>query len=148
FTGGIGIDPKAAIGSAKEIGSQVEVTHSFFNEITGDAANGILFSQPGGGIHPIVWAFLPVAAINIFFIFRGISKGIEAVCKAAMPVMAVLGVIILIRVLTLGTPDEAKPEQSVLHGLGYLWNPDLSKLGDFKTWLAASGQIFFSLSVG
>ena len=149
FTGGIGIDPKAAIGSASEPGSQVEVTHSFFSQITGDAGNGILFSQPdGGGVHPIVWTFFLVAAINIFFIFRGISKGIEAVCKAAMPIMAILGVIILIRVLTLGTPDEAKPEQSVMHGLGYLWNPDLSKLGDFKTWLAASGQIFFSLSVG
>jgi SNF family Na+-dependent transporter len=29
-----------------------------------------------------------------------------------------------------------------------MWNPDLSKLGDFNTWLAAAGQIFFSLSVG
>ena len=50
--------------------------------------------------------------------------------------------------LTLGTPDPAKPDQSVLNGLGYLWNPQLDKLLDFKTWLAASGQIFFSLSVG
>ena len=148
-SGGIGIDPTAPIGSSTEVGSQVEVTHTFFNEITGDGGNGILFSQPdGGGVHPIVWTFLVVASINIFFIFRGISKGIEAVCKAAMPIMAVLGVIILIRVLTLGTPDEAKPDQSVLNGLGYLWNPDLSKLTNFKTWLAASGQIFFSLSVG
>jgi SNF family Na+-dependent transporter len=29
-----------------------------------------------------------------------------------------------------------------------MWNPDLSKLGDFKAWLAAAGQVFFSLSVG
>ena len=29
-----------------------------------------------------------------------------------------------------------------------MWNPQFEKLGDFKTWLAASGQIFFSLSVG
>ena len=148
-TGGIGIDPAAPIGSSTEVGSQVNVTHEFFSKITGDADNGILFSQPdGGGVHPIVWTFLLVASINIFFIFRGISKGIETVCKAAMPIMAVLGVIILIRVLTLGTPDAAKPDQSVMNGLGYLWNPDLSKLTDFKTWLAASGQIFFSLSVG
>ena len=29
-----------------------------------------------------------------------------------------------------------------------MWNPDFSKLGDFETWLAAAGQVFFSLSVG
>ena len=142
FTGGIGIDP------ATSIDDQVAVTHGFFNDVTGSADNGILFAQPGGGVHPIVWTFAFVAALNIFFVFRGLSKGIEVVCKAAMPIMAVLGIVILIRVLTLGTPDAAKPDQSVLNGLGYLWNPQLDKLGSFKTWLAAAGQIFFSLSVG
>ncbi|MCR9243849.1 MAG: sodium-dependent transporter [bacterium] len=141
FSGGIGID------SGSAIEAQVKTTHGFFSEITGDAANGSLFSGENG-VHPIVWTFFFVAALNIFFVFRGISKGIEKVCKAAMPIMAVLGVIILIRVLTLGTPDPAKPDQSVLTGLGYLWNPNLDALFDFKTWLAASGQIFFSLSVG
>jgi SNF family Na+-dependent transporter len=29
-----------------------------------------------------------------------------------------------------------------------MWNPDYSRLGNFQTWLAAAGQIFFSLSVG
>jgi SNF family Na+-dependent transporter len=29
-----------------------------------------------------------------------------------------------------------------------MWNPDFAALGNFKTWLAAAGQIFFSLSVG
>ena len=111
---GIGID------ASLPIEQQVEVTNSFFAQITGAAENGILFNQPGGGMHSIVWTFLFVAAINIFFVFRGLSKGIEAVCKAAMPIMAILGVIILIRVLTLGTPDQAKPDQSVLNGLGYL----------------------------
>ena len=140
---GIGID------AAAPIEEQVKVTGAFFTQMTGAAENGVLFSQPnGGGVHSIVWTFLVVAAINIFFVFRGLSKGIEAVCKAAMPIMAILGVIILVRVLTLGTPDPAKPDQSVMDGLGYLWNPQLDKLTDFKTWLAASGQIFFSLSVG
>ena len=34
--------------------------------------------------------------------------------------------------------------QSVNDGLGYLWNPDFSKLGNFKTWLAAAGHAFLS----
>jgi neurotransmitter:Na+ symporter, NSS family len=63
-------------------------------------------------------------------------------------VMAICALIVLIRVLTLGTPDPTLPEQNVVNGLGYMWNPDFSALGNFKTWLAAAGQIFFSLSVG
>jgi SNF family Na+-dependent transporter len=55
---------------------------------------------------------------------------------------------VLIRVLTLGTPNPALPDQNVINGLGYMWNPNFSELGDAQTWLAAAGQIFFSLSVG
>ena len=51
-------------------------------------------------------------------------------------------------VLTLGTPNPDLPEQSLVNGLGFLWNPKLDALLDFETWLAAGGQIFFSLSVG
>lgn len=87
-------------------------------------------------------------AVNIYLIYRGISKGIEKFCSWAMPAMAICALVVLIRVLTLGTPDPAHPEQSVLNGLGYMWNPDFSKLGSFQTWLAAAGQIFFSLGVG
>ena len=65
-----------------------------------------------------------------------------------MPLMVVLAVIVLVRVLTLGTPNPEYPEQSVLGGLGFMWNPQPEKLLDPQTWLAASGQIFFSLSVG
>jgi len=36
----------------------------------------------------------------------------------------------------------------VVGGLGFMWNPKPEKLWDPQTWLAASGQIFFSLSVG
>jgi len=32
--------------------------------------------------------------------------------------------------------------------MGFLWNPDLSRSTDAKVWLAAVGQIFFTLSVG
>ena len=38
--------------------------------------------------------------------------------------------------------------QSVEGGLNFMWNPDWSRLKDPQTWLAAAGQIFFSLSVG
>jgi neurotransmitter:Na+ symporter, NSS family len=75
---------------------------------------------------------------------------VEFVCKWGMPILIVIAFIILGRVLTLGTPDPTKPEQNVLNGLGYLWNPkDVAEgLKNPQLWLAAAGQIFFSLSVG
>ncbi len=93
-------------------------------------------------------SWVVVFAINLFFVFRGLSKGIEKFVSWAMPAMAICALIVLIRVLTLGTPDAANPDQNVINGLGYMWNPNYSKLGDFSTWMAAAGQIFFSLSVG
>jgi SNF family Na+-dependent transporter len=65
-----------------------------------------------------------------------------------MPLMAICAFIVLVRVLTLGTPDPTAPDQNVINGLGYMWNPDFSALTNFQTWLAAAGQIFFSISVG
>lgn len=95
-----------------------------------------------------LWVLFGVFALNFTFIYRGINKGIESFCKVAMPVLIVLALFVLVRVLTLGTPDPTKPDQNVISGLGYMWNPKLESLWDAKTWLAASGQIFFSLSVG
>ncbi len=62
--------------------------------------------------------------------------------------MAVCATVVLVRVLTLGTPDPALPDQNVANGLGYMWNPNFAALAAPQTWLAAAGQIFFSLSVG
>lgn len=121
-------------------------SEAFFNGVTGAEANGFTLSH--GPLDPAVIFWLLVFAANIWLIHRGLSKGIERFVQIAMPVMAVCAVIVLLRVMTLGTPNPALPEQNVVNGLGFMWNPDLSKLRDFKTWLAAASQIFFSLSVG
>jgi len=138
-TGGIGVETGA------DVAAQVESSKGFFGEITGSGFDGFL-SQ--GGIHQSVWFWVITFCINIFFVFRGLSKGIETFCRWAMPAMAVCALIVLVRVLTLGTPDPSLPSQSVLSGLNFMWNPDFEKLANFQTWLAAAGQIFFSLSVG
>ena len=122
------------------ISEQVRAAGEFFGETTGTSTNGVIH------ISALFW--LIVVTLNIALVYRGLSGGIEKFCQFALPSMAVLAIIVLIRVLTLGTPDPAHPDQNVLNGLGYLWNPDFSKLTDFDTWLAAAGQIFFSLSVG
>ncbi len=138
LTGGIGVD------SAAPVAEQVAASAAYFNHFTGTAANGIL--NAGGGT--TILFFGAAIAVNLFLVYRGLTKGIEAFVTWAMPLMAVLALVVLIRVLTLGTPDPANPGQNVVTGLGYMWNPDFSALGNFQTWLAAAGQIFFSLSVG
>jgi len=92
--------------------------------------------------------FLITFILNVSVIFYGIRGGIERLCKFALPMLLIFAVIILLRVISLGTPDPARPEWSIGRGFGFLWNPDFSALGSAKTWLAAAGQIFFSLSVG
>ncbi|MEX0716019.1 MAG: sodium-dependent transporter [Planctomycetaceae bacterium] len=127
------------------LGSKQEDYVDFFNNLVGSAEHGALFNN---GISPLVPILVATFVFNFVLIYRGVAKGIETFCKVAMPVMIVLALIVLVRVLTLGTPDPAKPDQSVINGLGFMWNPNFAKLADPQTWLAASGQIFFSLSVG
>jgi SNF family Na+-dependent transporter len=137
-TGGIGVD------AAAPIAEQTATAGSFYSTFTGREANGVL---AGGSIQTFVFWVLTFA-VNIWLVYRGISKGIEKFVSWAMPAMAVCALIVLVRVLTLGTPDPAAPDQNVINGLGYMWNPDFTALTNAQTWLAAAGQIFFSLSVG
>jgi SNF family Na+-dependent transporter len=93
--------------------------------------------------------FLAIAlGFNYFFLSRGISKGIEILAKYGMPVMFILAAALVIRVLTLGTPDSAHPEWNIAKGMGFIWNPDFSRLTQASVWLVAAGQIFFTLSLG
>ncbi len=109
---------------------------------------GIVHNEYFSGIG---WAylFLVITCIaNSAVIYKGIRGGIEKFCKIALPVLLILGIILAIRVLTIGTPDPAHPKWNINEGLGFLWNPDFSKLASPKVWLAAAGQVFFTLSVG
>jgi len=123
---------------------------SVFNSLAGVEKNGDIFLHNKEAI-----LFLLICVmINFTFIYRGLARGIELVCKIAIPALFLCGIIILIRVLTLGTPDPLHPEQNVLNGLGFMWNLHTENsslwksLGNAEMWLAAAGQIFFSLSVG
>ncbi len=137
-SGGLGIDVAAPIAD------QTRVATEFYDTYTGRGENGVL----AGGSFQTLLFWVITFSVNIWLVFRGLSKGIEKFCSFAMPAMAVCAAIVLVRVLTLGTPDPALPDQNVLKGLGYMWNPDFSALSNPQTWLAAAGQIFFSLSVG
>ncbi|KPK98093.1 MAG: sodium:calcium symporter [Omnitrophica WOR_2 bacterium SM23_72] len=100
------------------------------------------------GLGPAYLFFLVTFALNIGVIYYGIRGGIEKLCKWAMPLLFACGILLLVRVVTLGAPDAAKPAWNISNGFGFLWNPDFSALKSAKVWLEAAGQIFFTLSVG
>jgi SNF family Na+-dependent transporter len=202
-------------------------------------------------LHPSLWAYLFFVitfAINVYILYKGISKGIEKFVKWAMPLLFIIAVILAIRVLTLEIstgeivlkkanesilmvskeghlkifPESGKlelltfsgdkiftlsskgkeyelflknnqleilskektfslnydriilkvegnviisnnkekfqlkngeytleiPKRSAVQGLDFLWYPDWNKLKDPNVWIAAVGQIFFTLSLG
>ena len=109
---------------------------------------GLVSNQYFHGISTAYLFFVITFALNMWIIYRGVSKGIELLCKIAMPALFIAGIIVMVRVVTIGAPDLSNPGWNVLNGFGYLWNPDFSALLNAKTWLAAAGQIFFTLSVG
>ena len=118
---------------------------SVLMDFTGMAEDGHLFTKPWS----TALLFLIISfVLNFVLIYRGVNKGIEWFAKIAMPALAVCALIILVRVLTLGAPLEDQPERNVINGLGFMWNPNWAALKDTNLWVDATGQIFFSLSVG
>ncbi len=100
------------------------------------------------GLSTALTFFLITVALNVYVLSRGISGGIEKLAKIALPLLFVFAIVLVVRVWTLPVPDPAQPENTVYNGFAWLWNPDFSAIGEAKTWLAAAGQIFFTLSVG
>lgn len=81
----------------------------------------------------LAWAFVYA------LLRRGVVRGIELVARVLIPVLVVMLAVIVVRGLTL---DGAGT------GLNALLAPDFSALDEPSVWVAAFGQVFFSLSVG
>jgi neurotransmitter:Na+ symporter, NSS family len=83
-------------------------------------------------------------AIIVWVLSRGIAGGIEKLALFGMPILFLFAVLLMIRVLTLPDTGVGSPSQ----GLAFVWTPDWSALGNASVWLAAAGQVFFTLSLG
>ncbi len=93
---------------------------AFFGSFVGIGGDGSAF---GFSIQQVGLFLAFVFLLNFYLIYRGLSKGIEWFCKYAMPALVVIALVVLIRVLTLGTPDPENPQLNVNNGLGFMWNP-------------------------
>jgi SNF family Na+-dependent transporter len=109
---------------------------------------GVTISEHFAGLGTALVFYLITLSINVWVLSRGIAQGIERLAKIAMPTLFVFAIILVVRSWTLGTPDPNVPENSIINGFGYLWNPDFSQITKARPWLAAAGQIFFTLSIG
>ena len=127
------------------------LTGDYWGHATQESMVGYLHSFQGigtGGEHP-AWSpyafFLITLGINIWILSKGISGGIEKLARIGMPILFLFAAILAVVVLTLPAgPGGETP----WNGLQFIFNPNLSRLGEPTVWLAAAGQIFFTLSVG
>jgi len=97
--------------------------------------------------------FLVTVSVNFWVVSRGLSAGIEKLAKIGMPILFVFALLLVVRVLTLDPvtitlADGTTTTQGPLDGLNFMYTPDWAALANPKVWLAATGQIFFTLSVG
>ena len=97
-------------------------------------------------VEAFAW-FIATLALNTWLLSRGLVKGIELAAKIGMPLLLGFGAVLAIKGLMLGPGDPGVVE-SPLVGLNFVWEPQLSGLSNPSTWLAAAGQVFFTLSVG
>ncbi|WP_044469490.1 sodium-dependent transporter [Mannheimia massilioguelmaensis] len=100
----------------------------------GDITQGVSFEFVGMVVGPLIVVWLVALAV----LALGVQKGIAKSSAILMPVLVIMFFVLVISSLFL--PGAAK-------GLDALFTPDWSKLADPSVWIAAYGQIFFSLSI-
>lgn len=86
----------------------------------------------------IAIALALVWVVAIIVLAMGVDEGIGRMAKIFMPILTVLFIIVVIQALFL---------DGAAQGLDAFFSPDWQALKDPGVWVAAYGQIFFSLSV-
>lgn len=125
----------------------------FLTEYQG-VANGSF--SPSTAFYFALAFFLFTLGLNIWILSRGVSGGIEKLAKIGLPILLIFAAILAGYVMFLG----AGPGGTSLEGLNFVWAPDWRALWDAQytvatygrtpaqIWLAAAGQVFFTLSLG
>lgn len=132
-------------------GGAVAPASEFFLSLVGYHGDGEVFSM-----HRTMLPFVAICILlNLALVWRGLNRGIEWFCRWAMPLLVLVAILVLVRVLTLGSVTaEDGQQRHLLDGLGYMWNPSSDErswyaaLANPGIWMAATSQIFFSLSIG
>jgi len=113
----------------------------FFNTYT-----DIFVSTTGIPFEAVVF-FLICLILNSWILSKGLSGGVEKAAKIGMPLLIIFGIFLAIKGIMLKAGHEGAINDGTV-GLNFLWTPNYDSLGNPKVWLAAAGQIFFTLSLG
>ena len=100
------------------------------------AENGYFSSFISETSEPLI-LFIICLSIAAVVLFLGVASGIERISKVLMPILLVLMIVVAIFVFTL---------PNALDGVKYFFVPNMENFS-FKTFLAALGQLFYSLSL-
>ncbi|MFC1475694.1 sodium-dependent transporter [Candidatus Zixiibacteriota bacterium] len=123
-------------------------TIASFTEAWGNDPNGFFYDKTLGltdspltlgSFKPMLFLGLIVCWIWVVLSTWKGTKTVSKVVYVTVIVPWLLLVIFIIRGVTL---------PGAVEGLNYYLTPDFAKLADYKVWLAAYTQVFFSLSVG
>jgi SNF family Na+-dependent transporter len=108
-----------------------------------------IYNSTTGIPYEAVIFYIACLLLNTWILSRGLD-GVEKVAKVGMPILILFGIFLAFKGITLGTSGASQevPNASAWDGLNFLWTPQYDSLTNPKVWLAAAGQIFFTLSVG
>lgn len=134
-------------------GATKESINQFFEHIVGHQ-EGSVVAVSGYGLT----FFFICICINVFILSRGLAKGIEIVSKIGMPLLIVFGLVLAIRGMFIVPGSGPNAVESALAdphaiespfvGFNFIWTPNFDSIWNPSVWLAAAGQIFFTLSIG
>jgi neurotransmitter:Na+ symporter, NSS family len=125
--------------TGKFVGQDQQTISHFFDEYVSLLSPGIVF---------VSWVFCVL--LNSWVLSKGISGGIEKVARWVMPLLLLFGILLAITGVSLRASGHTGAVHDGTFGLNFLWEmpSDWSSIWKPKVWLAAAGQVFFTLSVG
>lgn len=104
-------------------------------DIVSGGAPGDLGSLVPGVLIPLILVW--IVALGV--LFKGVKRGIEVANRIFIPLLVVMFLLIVIRAVTL---------EGAAMGLEAFFQPNWDEIMSPEVWVAAYGQIFFSLSIG
>src|SRR5699024_390202 len=126
------------------------ISYSYFslNLTWGDDTEGFLFGdylqlaetegQIGSLVPCVFFPLIVVWIVVLGVLIRGVKRGIEIANRIMIPTLVIVFLIIVIRAITL---------PGAITGLDAFFKPDFTEILSPTVWVAAYGQIFFSLSI-
>jgi neurotransmitter:Na+ symporter, NSS family len=107
----------------------------FFEDYLAAGDPGTLGAFRPGVVVPLVALWL----VALVIVGGGVRRGIELANRIFIPLLVVIFLILVGRAITL---------PGAVDGLSTLFTPDWGQITNGQVWIAAYGQIFFTLSIG